>query len=204
MKFEPQTAIKTDLHTFTLGVSHFLAPFMRYISFNYSSLDRFRQAILGSYMVNVGLCPAAFAQQIHVQTISKRRIQCMGKCECGRLKGNPCGPLRPNTINVTMLDSVPRTLILLLLNSARSCLPLAAPVEGMLEKALQVERWIDSVKIESEEGLAWPFDPARPQVVTKLYSGTPGIVLFYLELYRSTGEPAYLETAKQGAFYLSH
>ena len=25
-----------------------------------------------------------------------------GKCECGRLKGNPCGPLRPNTINVTM------------------------------------------------------------------------------------------------------
>ena len=26
----------------------------------------------------------------------------MEKCECGRLKGNPCGPLRPNTINVTM------------------------------------------------------------------------------------------------------
>ena len=26
----------------------------------------------------------------------------MGKCECGRLKGNPCGPLWPNTINVTM------------------------------------------------------------------------------------------------------
>ena len=26
----------------------------------------------------------------------------MGKCECGRLKGNPCGPLRPYTINVTM------------------------------------------------------------------------------------------------------
>ena len=28
---------------------------MRYFSFNYSSLDRFRQAILVSYMVNVGL-----------------------------------------------------------------------------------------------------------------------------------------------------
>ena len=26
----------------------------------------------------------------------------MEKCECSRLKGNPCGPLRPNTINVTM------------------------------------------------------------------------------------------------------
>ena len=35
------------------------------------------------------LCPAAFTQQTHIQTISKRRIQCMGKCECGRLKGNP-------------------------------------------------------------------------------------------------------------------
>ena len=51
------------------------------------------------------LCPAAFTQQIHVQTISKRRIQSMGKCECGRLKGNPCGPLRPNTINVTMPEA---------------------------------------------------------------------------------------------------
>ena len=28
---------------------------MRYISFNYSSLHRFRQAILGSYMVNAGI-----------------------------------------------------------------------------------------------------------------------------------------------------
>ncbi len=26
----------------------------------------------------------------------------MGNRECSRLKGNPCGPLRPNTINVTM------------------------------------------------------------------------------------------------------
>ena len=29
----------------------------------------------------------------------------MGKCEYGRLKGNPCGLLRPNTINVTMPDN---------------------------------------------------------------------------------------------------
>ena len=32
----------------------------------------------------------------------KNAFNVMGKCECGRLKGNPCGPLRPNTINVTM------------------------------------------------------------------------------------------------------
>ncbi len=40
----------------------------------------------------------------------------MGKCECGRLKGNPCGPLRPNTINqdfeaVVKLASVTELLI---------------------------------------------------------------------------------------------
>ena len=52
------------------------------------------------------LPPTSFMQQIHVQTISKRHIQCMGKCECGRLKGNPCGLLRPNTINVTMPDTI--------------------------------------------------------------------------------------------------
>ena len=33
----------------------------------------------------------------------------MGNRECGRLKGNPCGPLRLNTINVTMPCSLPRT-----------------------------------------------------------------------------------------------
>ena len=55
MKFKPQTAIETELQTLTLWGQPFLAPFMLYISFNYSSLDRFRQAILVSYMVNVGL-----------------------------------------------------------------------------------------------------------------------------------------------------
>ena len=57
MKFKPQTAIKTDLQTFTLWVSHFLLPIMLYIYFNYSSLHRLRQAILVSYMVNGGLMP---------------------------------------------------------------------------------------------------------------------------------------------------
>ena len=92
----------------------------------------------------------------------------------------------------------------LLLSVALSGLSVAAPVEGLLEKRLQAARWLDSVKIESDQGLAWPGDPAQPQVVTNLYSGTPGIVLFYLELYRATGAPVYLETAKAGASYLIH
>ena len=35
----------------------------------------------------------------------------MGNCECG-LKGNPCGTLRPNTINVTMPATVPVTTLM--------------------------------------------------------------------------------------------
>jgi len=99
---------------------------------------------------------------------------------------------------------VPKILTSLISIGALSSGLLAAPVEGLLEKAIQAERWIDSVKIVTDEGLAWPIDPAQPQVATNLYSGTPGIVLFYLELYRATGAPAYLETAKQGARYLIH
>ena len=38
----------------------------------------------------------------------------MGNCECGRLKGNPCGPLRLNTINVTMPMHYPSILALVL------------------------------------------------------------------------------------------
>ena len=38
MKFKPQTAIKTKLHTFTLWVSHFLPSFIDYICCNYNGL----------------------------------------------------------------------------------------------------------------------------------------------------------------------
>ena len=37
----------------------------------------------------------------------------MGNRECSRLKGNPCGPLRLNTINVTMPSSLCRAVLFL-------------------------------------------------------------------------------------------
>ena len=50
----------------------------------------------------------------------------MGKYQCGRLKGNLCGPLRPNTINVTMPshglpDSIYRGLVPSPWSQSRSC-----------------------------------------------------------------------------------
>jgi lantibiotic modifying enzyme len=45
-------------------------------------------------------------------------------------------------------------------------------------------------------------DPEKPEVSTHLYSGTSGVVLFFLEAHRLTGEPSYLAQARAGADYL--
>jgi lantibiotic modifying enzyme len=64
-------------------------------------------------------------------------------------------------------------------------------------------RWIDSATLHTPEGLTWPADPRDAKTVsTTLYSGTPGVVLFYLALARSTGERAYLDQARGGADWL--
>ena len=51
------------------------------------------------------LRPASFTQQNHVQAVSNRRVQCVGKCERGNLKGRRCSPLRPSPVNVTMPEN---------------------------------------------------------------------------------------------------
>jgi lantibiotic modifying enzyme len=49
----------------------------------------------------------------------------------------------------------------------------------------------------------WPADPRDPKTVNaSLYSGAPGVVLFFLAAYRSTTDPAYLKDARAGADYL--
>ena len=60
MKSKPQTAIKTELQTFTLGINHFLPPSMRNICFNYRGLDRSMEAVLVSHMVNAGIIDKPF------------------------------------------------------------------------------------------------------------------------------------------------
>jgi lantibiotic modifying enzyme len=73
-----------------------------------------------------------------------------------------------------------------------------------LDAALRAERWLTRQVIETPTGVTWAADPANPKTVQQnLYSGSPGVVLFYLELYRATGDARALAIAEQGAAYLA-
>jgi lantibiotic modifying enzyme len=69
-----------------------------------------------------------------------------------------------------------------------------------LDAAEKAASWIQSSGIRAAGGLDWPADPKDPKSVnTTLYAGAPGIVLFFLEAYSSTGKQAYLQDARGGA-----
>jgi len=80
----------------------------------------------------------------------------------------------------------------------------AGPVAGeYLQAALQAANWLRSTAIQSDDGMSWPADPYdTATVVADLYTGTPGVVLFFLELYRHTGDESYLDDASAGADFL--
>ncbi|HET7697215.1 MAG TPA: lanthionine synthetase LanC family protein [Vicinamibacterales bacterium] len=66
--------------------------------------------------------------------------------------------------------------------------------------AVDAAKWIRNSRMETLFGIAWPADPQDPKTVsTALYSGSPGVVLFLLELHAATGDAAYLADAKRGA-----
>ena len=81
------------------------------------------------------------------------------------------------------------------------CMTLAPVTEtDYLAAARDAARWIRSSAIRTDAGLTWPADPANPKSVSSaLYSGSPGVVLFMLELHHATRDPAYLADAKAGA-----
>lgn len=71
--------------------------------------------------------------------------------------------------------------------------------------ALNAERWIARAGIRDGRGLTWPADPADARSVQgSLYSGSPGVVLFYLELFHATGERRWRDVARDGALYLAN
>ncbi len=72
-----------------------------------------------------------------------------------------------------------------------------------LRAAKETAKWLDSVALKTEKGLTWPADPndAKSQFAN-LYSGSPGVILFYLQLYRATRNPDYLNRARAGADHL--
>jgi lantibiotic modifying enzyme len=73
------------------------------------------------------------------------------------------------------------------------------PVDGQAV-AVDAAKWIRTSRLETTFGITWPADPRDPKTVdTTLYHGSPGVILFLLELSQATGDRAYLDDAKRGA-----
>src|SRR5262245_31743934 len=76
---------------------------------------------------------------------------------------------------------------------------------SFLEAAEEAARWIRSTAQRTEYGTVWTPDPDQPERATTvtaaptIYSGNAGIVLFFLELARATGDQSYLNDARSGA-----
>src|SRR4029453_8143386 len=76
----------------------------------------------------------------------------------------------------------------------------AASQRPNLDAAVDVAKWIQASTLMAEGGVTWPSAPADPKSVNyALYSGSPGVVLFLLELHKATGQPNYLAQAREGA-----
>ena len=77
----------------------------------------------------------------------------------------------------------------------------AAPASGVyLDAAVDAAVWVRASAVKTPAGVTWPADPADPGTTgTSLYSGSPGVVLFLLELHHATGRAEYLQDAKAGA-----
>ena len=68
------------------------------------------------------------------------------------------------------------------------------------DMAVDAAKWIRTTRVQTTFGIAWPSNPDNPRSVgTALYSGSPGVVLFLIELHRATGDQAYLDDARHGA-----
>ena len=69
-----------------------------------------------------------------------------------------------------------------------------------LAVAIDAARFIQAAAVATPNGTTWPANPAdRASVAADLYSGSAGVVLFFVELHRATGDPAHLATATAGA-----
>lgn len=81
-----------------------------------------------------------------------------------------------------------------------STLPLCAQ-SGLADSIQRIHQWLHQHVKVSAEGSAWPVTPGdnSGRIGLDLYSGVPGIVLFYLEAHHATGRAEYLEEAKNGA-----
>ena len=69
-----------------------------------------------------------------------------------------------------------------------------------LAAAEQAAAWIRASAVEVPGGQAWPAVPSEPGSVSfDLYSGVPGVVLFFVQAFHTTGDASYLPDARRGA-----
>ena len=72
-----------------------------------------------------------------------------------------------------------------------------------IDAAARAAAWVRASGNRGPDGMSWPSVPSDPKEATlDLYSGVPGVVLFFLQAFHSTGDPAYVADARCGADYL--
>lgn len=77
---------------------------------------------------------------------------------------------------------------------------LSASEPSYRNAALEAASWIRASAIATDQGTTWPADPRDAKSVNNtLYAGTPGVVLFFIEAWRSTGDKSFLKDARAGA-----
>ena len=81
--------------------------------------------------------------------------------------------------------------------------------DDYLLAAKEAAGWIRSAQVARPQGVAWLPEPDHPEKQVTvgpdntLYSGSAGVVLFFIELARATGDNTYLADAARGADYLA-
>ena len=72
-----------------------------------------------------------------------------------------------------------------------------------LDAAVRAARWLQANTVRAPQGATWAANPADlKSVQSNLYSGSPGVVLFLVELHHATGDEAWLNLARAGADHL--
>jgi lantibiotic modifying enzyme len=80
----------------------------------------------------------------------------------------------------------------------------AEPDLRYFDAAMAAARWLRATAIESPTGASWPAVPPDEKTVQRdLYTGFPGVILFFIELHRATGDRAWLDLATKGADQLA-
>lgn len=90
-------------------------------------------------------------------------------------------------------------LIVILLGAESVSCRRAAP-GPYLAAAEKAAAWLRASAVEVPGGRAWPAVPDEPGSVSfDLYSGVPGVVLFFVQAFQTTGDTSYLADARKGA-----